>query len=46
MGALRVPVVKKVPRAWEKVELGKYLVLGVYLVCRKYLDTQEEVARE
>lgn len=46
MGALRVSVAKKVPRAWEKLELRKYLALGVYLICREYLDTQEEAAQE
>lgn len=40
MGALRVTVAKKVPKVWEKLGLRKYLILRIYLVCRKYLDTQ------
>lgn len=30
---------KKVTKVWEKLGLRKYLILGMYLVCRKYLDT-------
>lgn len=40
MGAPGVPVVKRVPRVWEKLGLRKYLVLGVCLVCGKYLNTR------